>query len=299
MRFRTSAGLGAVATLLLVTLVAVLAPGSAAAGTTSVQAPQFDFAPAGQAAIHPGVVTNTKGGECTSNFIFTNGDDLFLGQAAHCASTGGQTATNGCNTGSRPLGTTVKIAGTGVRGTLAYSSWIAMQRVGETNANVCRFNDFALVRIPEDAEDEVNPTVPIFGGPEGLDTDGVPVGETVYSYGNSPLLLGLLHAKVGKNIANTGGGWEHLVLTIPPGVPGDSGSGFLDSDGDAFGVLSTLALAPVPGSNGVGDLAMELRYATAHSAQVDGAIRLVEGTEPFHAPTLPLPLPIGALGGLL
>lgn len=291
MRTRKTAGLGAIGTLLLATLVAVLAPGAAAATSEAGQAEQFDFAPAGEAAIHPGIVTNTKGGQCTSNFIFTDGEDLYLGQAAHCAGTGGPTATNGCNTQSRPLGTEVKLGGTGITGTLAYSSWIAMQRVGEKDLVTCAFNDFALVRIPENAEDRVNPTVPIFGGPEGLATE-VSVGETVYSYGNSPLRAGLLHEKVGVNLANLGGGWSHQVLTITPGVPGDSGSGFLDSNGNAFGVLTTLAVAPVPTSNGVTDLAMALDYANAHGKKI-GHIELVEGTEPFTAPTIPL------LGGLL
>ena len=36
---------------------------------------------------------------------FHGGTDVFLGQAAHCASTGGQTDTDGCLAGSLPLGT--------------------------------------------------------------------------------------------------------------------------------------------------------------------------------------------------
>ena len=37
------------------------------------------------------------------------------------------------------------------------------------------------------------------------------------------------------------GGWSHDVYTVTPGIPGDSGSGFLDADGRAFGTLSTVA----------------------------------------------------------
>ena len=37
------------------------------------------------------------------------------------------------------------------------------------------------------------------------------------------------------------------------------GSAFMDKQGRAFGILSTLALAPIPGSNGVGDITKELR----------------------------------------
>jgi hypothetical protein len=62
-------------------------------------------------------------------------------------------------------------------------------------------------------------------------------------------------------------------------VPGDSGSAFLDAEGNALGTLSTLALAPLAGSNGVGDLAHELAYAQATSGIA--GLRLVPGTEPF------------------
>jgi hypothetical protein len=62
-------------------------------------------------------------------------------------------------------------------------------------------------------------------------------------------------------------------------VPGDSGSGFLDGQGNALGILSTLDLAPGPGTNGVGDLAHELAYMRLHSAFT--AVRLVPGTEAF------------------
>ena len=66
---------------------------------------------------------------------------------------------------------------------------------------------------------------------------------------------------------------------MTPGVPGDSGSAFLDAEGNALGTLSTLALAPLAGSNGVGDIAHELAYAKAHSGI--RRLRLVRGTEPF------------------
>jgi len=66
---------------------------------------------------------------------------------------------------------------------------------------------------------------------------------------------------------------------VSPGVPGDSGSGFLSADGSAVGVLSTLGLAPLPLSNNIGDLAHELAWAQANSGIV--GLKLVNGTEPF------------------
>ena len=201
--------------------------------------PAGGWAPVDSAAIRPGVVTETAGGgACTCNFVFTSGDRVFLGQAAHCAGTGRATETNGCDAGSGPIGTPVTILardGSERSGTLAYSSWLTMQETGERNENLCEFNDFALVELDADDVADVNPTLPVFGGPTGLDTDGLALGEQVFSYGNSPLRMGVsqLSPKRGTSVGDAGEGWSHEVVTATPGVPGDSGSGYLDSGGRA------------------------------------------------------------------
>ena len=48
--------------------------------------------------------------------------------------------------------------------------------------------------------------------------------------------------------------------------------------GDAFGVLSTVEIAPLAGSNGVGNLNLELTYMHSHGLS---GVTLVSGTEPF------------------
>lgn len=251
----------------------------AAAGGRTAATPRW--APAATATIHPGVQTVTAGSQCTSNFVFTDGRSVYLGQAAHCAGTGGSTATNGCTSPSLPLGTRVQIAGASRPGVLVYSSWLTMQRLHERNANTCQYNDFALVRLDPADVRRVNPSVPFWGGPTGLATAGGALGAEVFSFGNSELRLGAsaLSPKVGVEVAGQGGGWSHLVYTATPGIPGDSGSAFLDSNGRALGILSTLTLAPLAGSNGVGDLAHELTYLHAHTPL--RAVTLVRGTEPF------------------
>jgi len=250
------------------------------AGPATAASAASTWAPAGSATVHPGVQTETAGAQCTANFVFTRGGDVYLGQAAHCAGTGGQTETDGCSSGSLPLGTKVTVEGADHPGTLVYSSWLTMQADGEQGADTCAYNDLALVRLdPADAA-HVNPSVPFWGGPTGLDTNGTSAGEQVYSYGNSSLRGGLspLSPKTGASLGDSGGGWSHDVYTVSPGIPGDSGSAFLSADGSALGVLSTLALAPLPGSNGVGDLAREVAYARAHGM---GGLALAHGTQPF------------------
>ena len=240
------------------------------------------WAPAGQATVHPGVQVFTEGAQCTSNFIYEEGAEVFLGQAAHCSGTGGQTETDGCTSASLPLGTPVEISGASRPGTLVYSSWLTMQADGETDANTCAYNDLALVKLDPVDVAEVNPSIPGFGGPTGVGSAGG-AGSTVYSYGNSELRGGIakLSPKQGVVVQEEGGGWSHDVVTVTPGIPGDSGSGFVNASGAAFGVLSTLQLAPLAGSNGVGDLGRELAYMHAHSGFTQA--HLVPGTQPFKA----------------
>jgi hypothetical protein len=57
-------------------------------------------------------------------------------------------------------------------------------------------------------------------------------------------------------------------------------SGFLNANGGTIGVLSTVQLAPLAGSNGVGDLPKEIAYMHANAAGFSG-VNLVPGTEPF------------------
>src|SRR3954466_13818006 len=243
-------------------------------------------APAGASAageIHPGVQTFTEGAQCTSNFVFSDGANTYLGQAAHCSGTGSATDTDGCTSASLPIGTPVDVTGASKPGTLVYNSWITMQGKHESNADTCAFNDLALVKLDPADAGKVDPTVPGFGGPSGVAEAPTATGATVYSYGNSELRGGVaqLSPKQGAVVSNEGGGWSRTLYTVTPGVPGDSGSGFMDGSGHAVGVLSPLQVLPTAGSNGVGDLARELAYMHANSSF--SGVNLVNGTKAFKA----------------
>jgi hypothetical protein len=254
----------------------------ALAGALLLAAPAGAWAPAATAPIHPGVNTTTGGASCTSNFIFTQGSAVYIGQAAHCSGTGSETDTNGCSSASLPEGTQVTVGGASQPGTMVYNSWIRMQQSGETNPDTCQYNDLALVQLSAADAARANPSVPFFGGPTGLATS-VASGARVLSYGNSILRAGIaaLSPKRGLQVGATGNsGWNHTVYTVTPGIPGDSGSGFFDTSGRAFGILSTVAIAPLPASNGVGDLASELAYL--HSSGGFSGVQLATGTQPFN-----------------
>lgn len=281
----------AAAALAATTIAATPTP----ATTGDLAADPDRWAAADEATIFPSVYTGTNGAGCTSNFIFEeftevagpDGEvavvrDVYIGYAAHCAGLGSNTDTNGCLTGSEPLGTEVDVDGATRPGTLAYSSWGTMVAVGQpSDSPACRGNDFALVRLHPDDHHRVNPSMPYFGGPTAL---GGPTsfGDEVYSMGNSGLRFGTeaLKPKYEYATGMRNGGWTHDLYAVTPGIPGDSGSGHLDAEGAAIGVSSTLSLL---GSNGIADLARSLDYMYEHTPI---RAELALGTEPFD-PRLP------------
>jgi hypothetical protein len=273
----------------LAALAAILGAGAGAA--TAGARP--DFGPPGSG-IQPGVRTQTADTFCTANFVFYDAaGHIYLGQAAHCARQAlpkEAVQPNGCTFGSHPLGTPVKFGDAGVSGTLVYSSWLAMQRNGETDANACKDNDFALVEVPDYARDQVNPSMPLVGGPTGLNTTGTVFGDPVVGYGNSPTRQNLEDAKSKQTVAvgTIDGGWAHLIYPVNPGIPGDSGGPYLDPAGRALGSLATLVLFPAPASNNIVDIAHALDYARRFSG-ING-LDLAIGTEKFEGPSVLSPL---------
>jgi hypothetical protein len=261
----------------------VLAAAAAVAALAIAPSAASAWAPASTATIHPGVQTFTDGAQCTANFIFTNGADTYIGQAAHCSGTGSSTDTNGCTSASLPEGTQVQVTGASKPATMVYNSWIRMQAAGEKDSETCQFNDLALLRLDPSDVAKVNPSIPHWGGPTGVGAGAA--GDDTYSYGNSELRGGVTQTspKQGKIIDVSPGGWSYDVYTASPGIPGDSGSAFLNARGQAMGILSTVAIAPLAGSNGVGNVGKELAYAQAHGF---AGLTLVNGTEPFSSSAL-------------
>lgn len=240
-------------------------------------------APATGAPIAPGALMISPVDErvtssCTAAFVFAGGDATYLGYAAHCAGASESMGLSGCKEPTLPLGTGVTIVGNdGSRasGRLAYTSWRTMQERGESDPLLCLHNDFALVELDPADIGRVDPAVPVVGGPTGLDTDGTAFGEPVVSYQPQ---AGATSLKQGRSLGTSDGGLAHRVETQPPGRPGDSGSGYLDGDGRAFGVLSTL-FTDGSATNGVTDLAHALQYANTYGGI--GQVALVPGTRPF------------------
>jgi hypothetical protein len=265
MTLRRAGALGA--TLLTVLWVVLSGPAPARAAT--------DTRP-----IRPGVQMVTGDALCTGNFVFRDkAGRTYVGMAAHCAGKGSATDTDGCRTASLPAGTKVRfvvgltrssrgtVVGTGV---LRYSSWLAMQKARTKDGAACSFNDLALVQVDKKYLGRVSAVVPGFGGPTGL-AQLPDAGAAVYAVGSSPNRSSSTY-KSGRVIDRST--WTMTVRTRPGGVPGDSGSGYLDASGRAVGVLSTFDIFPQTGANGVGSLAQEVAFARTHGV---AGLKLVTG----------------------
>ncbi|BBG04383.1 MULTISPECIES: hypothetical protein [Pseudonocardia] len=302
---RRIAGLGTAAGLALAAALGSAVP-AAALGSAVPAAAAPEQAAAG---VGPGVqiATPVAGGAelCTANFLYTaagaadghRDDDgpvhrsipagkLYLGTAAHCmAAESARSSIDGCVEPVQPHGTEVGIVGrdgTVHAGRVAYNSWVVMQERGESDPQLCLYNDFALIELGPSAAAVADPTVPGFGGPVGLNAGGTASGDRVYSY--QPNQLAPTPFKQGVSFGRPEGPRTHVVGTLPPGVPGDSGSGYVDAQGRAFGVLSSLMLPTA--TNGVTDIAQALGYAAAFGPV--GSVDLVPGNSGFTPRGMPL-----------
>ena len=91
-------------------------------------------------------------------------------------------------------------------------------------------------------------------------------------------------------VQNAAGGWSHDVYTVTPGHPRRLGQRLHERlrPGDRR-PQHGCELAPLAGSNGVGDLAKEIAYMHANSSF--SGVNLVPGTEPFNGDL------VGAIAG--
>lgn len=215
----------------------------------------FEWATPDAALIRPGVQVVSETGQCTSNFLFVGADgaSLYLGLAAHCVE-------------GLELGAPLDIADGAASGTLAYSSWLTMGEVGEKDADALEHNDFALVLVAAEDRAKAHPSMLHFGGPIELGaSDAIATGDKVLTYGHSGLRPHAEPLQWHEGYVVETSAWSTTVYTLTPGIPGDSGSGVLDADGRALGVLVTLTITPLAGSNGVTHLDRALAYAEEHA----------------------------------
>jgi hypothetical protein len=237
-------------------------------------------APDARAAIGPGIEVDHV---CTSNFVFRDATDLYLGTASHCFDQAWRPGGPACPVPAKRPGAQVTIDGASRSGTLAYVSSVAMEAKGEKDFDTCVNNDFALVRVHPGDHALVDPAMPQWGGPVGLRRADMKRHETMLSYGLSDVhgKVEPLRPREGYFDATVYGGWVHVTYFASMALFGDSGSGVLDGAGGAVGIVTKLEY---PNATRVLDLEKALAYMRA-SGGPDA--RLVSSATPFRRATLP------------
>lgn len=197
---------------------------------------------------------------CTANFVWEDGPELYLGAAGHCFLPADNRATHGEGADFDASGVEVIVCVEDCEGNfrsnLLVGTWVELGRVAyarQTNANGDEQvgHDFGVVGIPAEVADLVRLTMPVWGGPTGVD-DELEQGEPGCHYGHG-LLVG--ETFLTKARAGVGGGSDKKFwMGDFVGSFGDSGSGLVacESDGlglhglGAVGVLTHLGLQVCP-----------------------------------------------------
>jgi hypothetical protein len=239
--------------------------------------------------IGPGSLLPERG--CTTNFVFRDATDLYVGTAAHCVMSG---EPHECSEVSLDPGQPVVVEGASKAAVLAYSSFETMNRLGEKDPVACALNDFALLRIDPADRSAVDPSMPVFGGPVGLRRAPVARGETVLSYGRSQNRPDVepLRPREGYFSASDQGQWRHGMWFGNPAIFGDSGSAVVDGAGGALGVVTRAGAVETASTAGVVPLSSVLDYMRSHGGP---DARLVTGgafagaTVPELVPSPPSP----------
>lgn len=210
------------------------------------------------AVLRPGVKagegSDTVGGHfCTTNFVFSSPDNrtLYLGVASHCVS-------------GLAIGDDVPLASGAAVARLAYCSYGTIAASEECPDNTANddetdWNDFALLEIADGDRALVHPAILRIGGPTSVAPPLAP-GDRVRTYGNSDgrdlghAVPDLLDAREG--VVTQRDAWITEVAMAGPGIPGDSGSPVIATDGGAVGVMKYLS----GGTNGVTNLDAAVAY---------------------------------------
>jgi hypothetical protein len=218
--------------------------------------------------IRPGVEIVADGSSCTSNFLFSpNAETVYIGVAAHCFSSDTNSGVDPCESNNLAIGfNEISIENASQPGELVYTSWRAMQEMGETvGSDICTDNEFALVKIHPDDFANVHPAAVAFGGPTSLFTGVAEVDDGVFAFGKSPFHFGIRsrEAKTGRVTGVRADGWSYDIVTDTASVSGDSGGPIFTAQGEALAVTSVLSVSVsiTPISNGVVNLDRALSYA--------------------------------------
>ena len=189
---------------------------------------------------------------CTANFVFTDGASYYIGTAGHCSNSVGETVTMQVDT------TTLADVGT------------VAKRTNHPAGDGIPGDDFTLVKLDPAVVSKwgVDPAIPVVGGPNGVYSECGP--ESVRHYGHG---YGVAVSQ-GKPSAGLATSWfESSYGWTGFGLPGDSGSPVVTTDGKAAGNFTHLIVhTGYPGSDLAGMRATAiLRFAGVSLVNADGS----------------------------
>ena len=169
---------------------------------------------------------------CSANFVWRDGDQLYLGAAGHCFLPTVKKSTHGEGADYDASGVTVQACVDGCEGnfrtatlvgTLVNLGRVTYARQTDPTATEDVGNDFGVVEIPAEAAHLVRPEMPVWGAFKG--TEEMEFGKPACHYGNG---VGVGETFLTKARVGLGGGadaamWYGDFL----GAFGDSGSGIM------------------------------------------------------------------------
>jgi hypothetical protein len=196
---------------------------------------------------------------CTANFVWAGGKKLYLGAAGHCFLPAAMKATHGPGADYDASGVEVRVCVNNcdanfrsmtLVGELVLLGRVAYARQTDATGEEQVGHDFGVVEIPADLAPSVRRSMPVFGGPTGVDT--LELGELGCHFGHGLVVGETFPTKARVGVG--GGSEREFWLGDFAGAFGDSGSAMVSCTqqgvefrgGGAVGVLTHLGLSVCP-----------------------------------------------------
>jgi hypothetical protein len=226
--------------------------------------------PAAASGIGPGsaiLITIPDDGRygCTANFVWSQGNRRFLGAAGHCFLPTDRSASHGPGADYDVSGVTVDVCVDGCEGNFRTNqlvgTWVRLGAVAyarqESPAGEAVGHDFGVIEIPRQYRDLVRASLPVWGGPTGVQE--MELGGYACHYGHG---VGVGEVVLTKARVGVGGISDHEAWAGDFAAAfGDSGSGLVGCVNDgvgsvtgtgAIGVLTHLGFWVDPSTGGHG-----------------------------------------------
>lgn len=179
---------------------------------------------------------------CTANFVWAQGNRRFLGAAGHCFLPEVLSASHGPGADYDVSGVTVDVCVSGCEGNFRTSqlvgTWVRLGPVAYARQaspeGAAVGHDFGVVEIPRAFRDLIRASLPVWGGPTGVQE--MSLGDYACHYGNG-LAVGevvLTKARIGVGGISDHEAWGGDFAA----APGDSGSGLVGCVNDGLGSVS-------------------------------------------------------------